>query len=947
MVAFADASLVAQAAVVYGVQVQEEGTRISRLLCSRTKVSPLRKQETVARLELQAALMAVELMREVGMAFKIDLNEPLFFTDSTTVLWWLRSTKALPVFVANRITKILDGSDISQWKHVRTHENPADLPTRGVVPGCLIDQELWWNGPSFLLTDKQEWPEQPEIKETAAALSEVRRLESHLERLHLHVEVKPVLSPFQKTLLDRLGRFSSLRRGIRAFANVRCFLRKRKGLPHDEGMRTLLEQELLEQVVRLDQLQTFTEVIHALNLGEKVRFVEPGASPWMDDKGLLRVAGRLRFLARLPPQMRSPIVLAADSPLALEILRDLHQHDLRHTGGVRGLVGASRQLWWIVSASKLAKRILRNCAWCKRKDLKIVGADAAPLNWTRIGETHDFRAFQHVGIDMAGPFETKAGPGKPRHKRWLIIFSCCVTRAVNVEMVYDASGKSCSMALERHCSVYGLPLTISSDNGGNLVRTRKQVEEIWRVWSDNSSFWEQRFPQIRWWLNPPYTPRWGGHFEIAVKAVKNAMEKVVQWPHVLLNDEELQTLVKEVGLLLNLRPLVEPSPDLHDGPPLRPCDFLLTGNPIMGLPPVEERYYSFRERRDELDKALVEVRKGFQEEYLTGLNRVRRNVKNSTRVEIGDIVYVTNPPVSGRDLPLGYVRSLRRGIDQEVKKGFSSKQKCWVVLNMKSAGLALLEILQKAMTRSAREKPVDFLGHEVRKSLLGIYPYDSASFLSWREMLIKESEPRIKVEPVSPREELRERRERNASQRRDDAAMASYQEKRQESRNSTAERRGLPGRNSRVALSEAPAALAYDPSAPPSNIRSRLGPRIPSGGSEARKERMPETVTDMVRRMEGEGRSGNDNDGKPPPRHGRVIRQQRKEESMAGPRDGVAEATLQRRNRRTLKRFFSAITSERTAVHPQTSSTKPYAVPQMWTEESRSRPVLGGVMEAG
>ena len=318
-------------------------------------------------------------------------------------------------------------------------------------------------------------------------------------------------------------------------------------------------------------------------------------------------------------------------------------------------------------ATKLAKRILKDCAWCKRKNLKVVGAEVAPVNWTRIGETHDFRAFQHVGIDMAGPFETETGPGKPHHKIWLIIFSCCVTRAVNVEFVYDAYERSCSLALERHCSVYGLPLTISTDNGGNFVRIRKQVDELWRVWSDHRSFWEQRFPQVKWWLNPPYSPRWGGHFEIAVKAVKSAMDQIVQWSHILLTDEELQTLIKEVQLLLNLRPLVEPSPDLNDGPPLRPCDFLLTGNPIMGLPPVEEKYYSFRERKEELDKALREVRQQFHEEYLAELHRVRRSVKRRGRVEIGDVVYVTNPPVKGRDLPLGYVRSFQRGVDNEVR----------------------------------------------------------------------------------------------------------------------------------------------------------------------------------------------------------------------------------------------------------------------------------------
>ena len=87
----------------------------------------------------------------------------------------------------------------------------------------------------------------------------------------------------------------------------------------------------------------------------------------------------------------------------------------------------------------------------------------------------------------------------------------------------------------------------------------------------------------------------------------------------------------------------------------------------MGLPPVEDTYYSFRERREELDKALIGVHRQFHEEYLRSLNKVRRNVRNQERVDNGDIVYITNPPPKGRDLPLGYVRSVQRGIDSEVR----------------------------------------------------------------------------------------------------------------------------------------------------------------------------------------------------------------------------------------------------------------------------------------
>ena len=132
-------------------------------------------------------MMAVELAREVCIAYKLDMNEVKYFTDSTTVLWWLRSTKALPVFVANRVTKVLDSSRVSQWQHVKTHENPADVPTRGMMPLALGLHELWWQGPPFLAFAEDEWPEQPEIFETEEARVETRRLESHLDRLQFNL----------------------------------------------------------------------------------------------------------------------------------------------------------------------------------------------------------------------------------------------------------------------------------------------------------------------------------------------------------------------------------------------------------------------------------------------------------------------------------------------------------------------------------------------------------------------------------------------------------------------------------------------------------------------------------------------------------------------------------------------------------------------------------------
>ena len=38
-----------------------------------------------------------------------------------------------PIFVANRVSEILEGTSVDQWHHAACHANPADAGTRGPV----------------------------------------------------------------------------------------------------------------------------------------------------------------------------------------------------------------------------------------------------------------------------------------------------------------------------------------------------------------------------------------------------------------------------------------------------------------------------------------------------------------------------------------------------------------------------------------------------------------------------------------------------------------------------------------------------------------------------------------------------------------------------------------------------------------------------------------------
>ncbi|KAG8174732.1 hypothetical protein JTE90_012177 [Oedothorax gibbosus] len=44
-------------------------------------------------------------------------------------------------------------TETSQWQHVASEDNPADLVSRGLEPSRLVNNELWWHGPSFIQSE--------------------------------------------------------------------------------------------------------------------------------------------------------------------------------------------------------------------------------------------------------------------------------------------------------------------------------------------------------------------------------------------------------------------------------------------------------------------------------------------------------------------------------------------------------------------------------------------------------------------------------------------------------------------------------------------------------------------------------------------------------------------------------------------------------------------------
>ncbi|XP_064488518.1 uncharacterized protein LOC135400618 [Ornithodoros turicata] len=175
---FADASTAAYGAVVYLCVRDLTGRTTTTLVLAKSRIAPL-KQLTLPRLELMASLVASRLFQYIGGNLKLEVSGVHFWTDSMITLHWIQGDAARwKPFVRNRVTEIQKNSDSHPWHYCPSKENPADLMTRGISAQRLIESQLWWKGPPWIVSDESSWPGRPPT--TRFASEELEEMKSQV-----------------------------------------------------------------------------------------------------------------------------------------------------------------------------------------------------------------------------------------------------------------------------------------------------------------------------------------------------------------------------------------------------------------------------------------------------------------------------------------------------------------------------------------------------------------------------------------------------------------------------------------------------------------------------------------------------------------------------------------------------------------------------------------------
>ncbi|XP_055522717.1 uncharacterized protein LOC129716899 [Wyeomyia smithii] len=660
---FCDASESAYGACCFVRSENSEGVNV-QLLTSKSKVAPISTKHTIARLELCAAELAAKVYQKVTQAIKISTNTT-FWSDSTTVLQWLRSPpNRWRTFVANRVSFIQTSTEGTNWRHVPGVENPADELSRGLQPTEILTQTRWWNGPVWLALPPSSWPH------SVVPNQETIYVEEETRTVAL-ISTTLVESQFADHLFARYSSYTKLRHVMGYCLKFIRLAQKKtpKVYPNASRMLSTIDLKAADHALaRLAQAQLYPDELALLNCStrcEKDLKSSPlkWLKPFMCENGLIRVGGRLSN-SDLPEGTKHPIVVSANHPL-VEIIVTYYHKLLLHAGP-QLMLSTIRQKYWIIGARNLVRRVYHRCIKCFRQKPILIQQATADLPKSRVSPS---RPFSVSGVDYCGPVYLKSAVR--RHgpvKAYIAIFVCFATKAVHIELVSDLSTPAFLSALRRFIARRGRIRELHSDNGTAFKGAANHLRHVFEMLKSNGTERDRIVAwcvdnEIEWKFSPPRAPHFGGLWEAAVKSAKYHLLREIG--HTSISQEDMITLLAQIEMCLNSRPLTPIPGEPTDLEVLTPGHFLVGSNmqavPEPSLIHTSESHLNHWQRTQ---KIFQRIWARWYPEYLAQLqSRATKGCKRPVPIERGRIVVIKDDNLPPATWPLGKIVKLHPGKD--------------------------------------------------------------------------------------------------------------------------------------------------------------------------------------------------------------------------------------------------------------------------------------------
>ncbi len=495
---FCDASEKAFAAVVYLRSRYNDDDVKCSFVMAKTKVAP-KKALSVARLELQAALLGARLATYVKNAMTPRVDRIVFWTDSKCVIGWIRSTAVwYKPFVAHQVGEIQTLTDPKSWRHVRGRLNVSDCATRSRFDDkSELIPAKWFRGPDSLYQSEDSWPKELPVEE----LQQREEIKSN----KVFVSWSKQVQPWSYASVD-LRRCSSLWKAQRISARINRLFALGKGKKLETNIITVPELRLgLVSLIRQCQREAFSDELESLKKSKSVdrRSRLLSFTLYLDEDQVIRVGGRLDR-ARLPYEVRHPIILPQKHRLTELVVESYHR--LENHGGVDHVLAAIREKFWIIRGRQEIKHLKRKCDHCKKERATTGSQLQSELPIERMSPMQP--AFYCTSVDYFGPLEVRLTRNTTA-KRYGALFACMTTRCVHLEVAESLSTPDFLQALHKMMARRGQPRLIYSDNGTNFVGAVSELKSLVKNLNRSEEL-KNRLARIgegiTWKFQPPESP---------------------------------------------------------------------------------------------------------------------------------------------------------------------------------------------------------------------------------------------------------------------------------------------------------------------------------------------------------------------------------------------------------------------------------------------------------
>ncbi|XP_074101283.1 uncharacterized protein LOC141528903 [Cotesia typhae] len=645
------------AAVVYLRVTDHKGNSKVTLVCSKTRVAPI-KRLTIPRLELSAAVLLAHLIRHTQSTLELQDVPVFLWTDSSITLAWVKNNPMKwKEYIGNRVSTIHQTLPNACWRYTSGKLNPADCASRGLNASQLISHHLWWTGPPWLAQSPEHWPisvppsptedleERPGISLTAVIQPSIWDL----------IDL-PCVKTFHKGLNKLLRIIALCQRAISYF----------KRIPNSNVSTSPIGPADLEKAklfwIKATQQAYFSSEISTIVSGKPLAksHALSRLTARLDHQGILRVGGRLQN-SKLDHDSKHPPILPRQCKLSELLIADAHARTFH--GGTQLTLMYLRRQCWILGGRAPIKSFIQHCLVCARIRAVRTQQLMAPLPSSRVTPSI---VFETTGVDYAGPITLKTfeGRGAKKFKGWIAVFVCFSTSAIHLEAVSDYSTEGFLKAFRRFTSRRGICKTLHSDCGTNLKGADNELKRLFSKATSESKELQRLLTNdgTNWKFNPPGAPHMGGKWEAAVKSVKRHLQLSIS--ETSFTFEDFSTLLAQVEAVLNSRPLSALSDDPEDLSALTPGHFIrgaaLNSIPEPSLTSVNESRLSQFQR---IQERFQQFWNRWSTECLSAHQSISKWRNQQDDIKLGSLVLITDERLPPSKWPLARVIQLHPGKD--------------------------------------------------------------------------------------------------------------------------------------------------------------------------------------------------------------------------------------------------------------------------------------------